>query len=53
MSEGETSLTVRRELTREEAMAKVKETIDIVDRWYASDDLVPWFPPTSEDKERL
>ena len=35
MSEGETPLTVG---LREEAMAKVKETIDIVDRWYATDD---------------
>jgi hypothetical protein len=40
-------------LTRDEAKAKVKATIDVVDRWMDSDTWVPWSPPTSEDEQRI
>lgn len=40
-------------LTRDEARAKVKATIDVVDHWMDSDTWVPWSPPTSEDEQRI
>ena len=40
------------ELSRDEAKAKVQETIAIVDRWYDSDDWKPWSPHSSEDEVR-
>ena len=40
------------ELSRDEAKAKVKETIAIVDRWYDSDRWKPWSSPSSEDEVR-
>ena len=41
-----------RELNREEAKAKVQETIAMVNRWHDSDDWKPWTPPTFEDEVR-
>ena len=41
-----------RELNREEAKAKVQETIAMVNRWHDSDDWKPWSPPTFEDEVR-
>jgi hypothetical protein len=39
-------------LSRDEAKAKVRETIAVVDRWYDSDDWKPWSPPTPEEEVR-
>jgi hypothetical protein len=39
-----------RSLSRDEANAKVRETIAMVDRWYDSDDWKPWTPPTPEEE---
>ena len=40
------------ELSRDEARARVRETIAVVARWYDSDDWKPWSPPTPEEEVR-
>ena len=49
----EAPTTERDVLIREEARAKVKATIGVVNRWMDSDIWVPWSPPASEDEQRI
>ena len=39
-------------MSRDEAKAKVRETIAMVGRWYDSDDWKPWAPATPEKELR-